>query len=229
MAPQLTVQLFAKAPVPGTVKTRLIPTLGSERAAALYMRMVEHAAAEVATACASIGNACGELWCSPDMASEFLRALARQYGLTMRKQCAGDLGSRMRDALQSAMPGRAMLLGSDCPLLDARALLDADQALRVHDAVFIPADDGGYALVGFRDSVADCFTNVAWSTERVMAQTRASLGAARKRWAELPSAWDVDTAADLARLSSDVRFSHLLVDVEPGHSPESDQSVMQPL
>lgn len=221
MQPELTLQLFAKAPVPGMVKTRLIPALGAERAALLYARMAEHAAWSVAAACAAIGAARGELWCTPDMNSEFLRTLAARHGLALRQQCAGDLGTRMREALQSALPGRAILLGSDCPLLDMKALLAAGRALHTHDAVFVPVEDGGYALIGFRRSVVDCFSNVDWSTDRVMAQTRALLGAAEARWKELPTAWDVDTAADLARLAADVRFSHLLTDVDPARAAQT--------
>lgn len=229
MQADLTIQLFAKAPEPGAVKTRLIPALGAQRAALLHERLVEHAGRSVAAACAAIGRAHGELWCSPDLSSNFLRALAERHGLTLRQQSAGDLGMRMRDALQSAMPGRAMLLGSDCPMLDPAALADADRALRTHDAVFVPVEDGGYALVGFRDTVTDCFSGVAWSTDQVMAQTRARLGATGIRWKELPTAWDVDTAADVQRLQADVRFAHLLPELEPMRPVESQQPFVQPL
>ena len=229
MQTELTLQLFAKAPAAGTVKTRLIPSLGAERAALLHARMVEHAAHSVAAACAAIGRARGELWCSPDLGSNFLRALAQRHRLTLRQQSAGDLGMRMRAALQSAMPGRVLLLGSDCPVLDPAALVDADRALRTHDAVFVPVEDGGYALVGFRDTVPDCFSGVEWSTGQVMAQTRTRLRAAGTRWKELPTAWDVDTAADVQRLQADVRFAHMLSGWEPIPPAEGPQPMVQPL
>lgn len=210
MTSAVTFQLFAKAPVTGMVKTRLFPVLGPQDAATLHARMVEHAARMIATACAAMPNSRGELWCSPDTTSEILRAIANRHGLILRQQPAGDLGTRMLFALQSAMPGHAILLGSDCPLLDAQVLIGAERALRSHDAVFVPVEDGGYALAGCRGEVPDCFAGMAWSTGEVMAQTRARMTAAGTRWMEFPVAWDVDTAADLVRLGADMRFSHLI-------------------
>ena len=210
MADAVTFQLFAKAPVAGAVKTRLQPALDAEGAAALYRRLVTQAATAVAGACGAIGGAGGELWCSPDAANPFLRDLADKHALRLREQASADLGTRMQTALAAAMPGRALLLGSDCPLLDAEMLVAATRALDRYECVLVPAEDGGYALIGCRDSVPDCFDGIAWSTGGVMIATRACLAARGTRWFELPPVWDVDTAAELARLARDVRFSHLL-------------------
>jgi uncharacterized protein len=229
MTAAVTFQLFAKAPIVGTVKTRLFSVLGPQDAATLHARMVEHAAHMIATACAAIPRSGGELWCSPDATSEVLRAIANRHGLILRQQPAGDLGTRMRFALQSAMPGHALLLGSDCPLLDAPMLIRADRALRAHDAIFAPVEDGGYALAGCRGAVPDCFTGIGWSTGEVMAQTRARMTAAGARWMELPVAWDVDTAADLVRLGADVRFSHLVAGLVLRRTAAAQQQLEQPL
>ncbi|MBP8295127.1 MAG: TIGR04282 family arsenosugar biosynthesis glycosyltransferase [Burkholderiales bacterium] len=210
MAAAVTFQLFTKAPVPGSVKTRLVPALDARDAATLHARMVEHAARAVALARAAIPGADAELWCSPDTTDPVLRAIADRHTLRLRRQPSGDLGARMRAALESALPARAILLGGDCPALDARTLIAADRALLAHSAVFVPVDDGGYALIGCRDAVPPCLDGMAWSTGDVMAATRARLAAAGVRWEELPCAWDVDTAADLARLAADTRFSFLV-------------------
>jgi uncharacterized protein len=229
MPPSVTFQLFAKAPVAGTVKTRLFPVLSARDAATLHVRMVEHAARMIATACAAMPQARGELWCSPDTSSEVLRAIANRHGLLLRQQPAGDLGNRMRFALQSAMPGHGILLGSDCPLLDAPVLISADRALRSHDAVFVPVEDGGYSLAGCRGTVPDCFAGIGWSTGQVMAQTRTRMSAAGIRWTELPVAWDVDIASDLVRLGADMRFSHLMAGLKVHGTAKAQQQTEQPL
>lgn len=210
MGDAITFQLFAKAPVPGAVKTRLQPVLDAEDAAALYRRLVTRAATAVAGACNAIADAHGELWCSPDATDPFLRGVAEAHSLRLREQASADLGARMQAALCAAMPGRALLLGCDCALLDAPMLTAAARALDGCACVLIPAEDGGYALIGCRDTVPDCFDGIAWSTGSVMAATRMRLQARGRRWVELPPVWDVDTAAELARLANDVRFSHLL-------------------
>ena len=221
MAAGTVLQLFAKAPVAGAVKTRLIPPLDAAGAVALHRRLTERAAAAVAAACAAIPDARSELWCSPGADDPWLRALANRHGLVPRVQPASDLGARMRSALAAAMPGRALLLGSDCPDLDAAYLIAARDVLERADAVFAPADDGGYALVGCRGRVPDCFGGIAWSTAAVMAQTRTRLRAGAVRWIELPPVRDVDRPADLERLAADPRYADLLAGLYPSATTRS--------
>jgi len=117
-------------------------------------------------------------------------------------QGEGDLGVRMHRALARALHTHrhALLIGSDVPALDAAMLQRADAALAQADAVFVPARDGGYALVGLRRAEASLFEGVDWSTSRVMAQTRERAAAAGLHIAELPPVADIDTPADLAHL-----------------------------
>jgi hypothetical protein len=91
-------------------------------------------------------------------------------------------------------------MGTDAPALDATVLRAAAQALRTHDAVFVPALDGGYALVGLRAAAPSLFSAMRWSTPQVMADTRARLAAAGLRHAELPALADIDEPADLQQL-----------------------------
>ncbi|MDH4389905.1 MAG: TIGR04282 family arsenosugar biosynthesis glycosyltransferase [Aquabacterium sp.] len=192
------VIVFAKAPVAGLAKTRLAPALGAAGAAALAQRMLRHALAQ-ATA-AAIGPV--ELCAAPDCAHPLLQAAAADCGATLADQGPGDLGARMHRAIRRhlAQHRQALLIGTDAPALDAAVLRQAAQALHDHDAVFVPALDGGYVLVGQRVADARCFTGMAWSHAQVMADTRQRLRAAGVRWAELAPVADIDTPADLQHL-----------------------------
>ena len=191
--------VFAKAPQPGSVKTRLIPLLGAEGAAALHAQLVERAL-ETAHA-ASFRRI--ELHCSPDIDDPFFRSCAGRFAVTLAAQAGGGLGARMLAAFESVLAShpRALLLGSDCPALAARHLRQADRALHEgSDAVFVPCEDGGYALIGLRRVDARLFDGIAWGGESVMADTRAHLKQLGWKWRELETLWDVDRPADYQRL-----------------------------
>jgi uncharacterized protein len=190
--------VFAKAPVPGQVKTRLAPALGSQGAALLAERMLCHALAQAAAA--DLGPV--ELCAAPDAAHPALHAAAAAHGATLAEQGPGDLGLRMHRAFARCLMrhGSALLIGTDAPSLDAATLRQAAQALQDHDAVFVPALDGGYALVGLRHADPRWFSDMTWSHARVMADTRERLRAAGARWAELPPVADIDEPDDLAHL-----------------------------
>jgi rSAM/selenodomain-associated transferase 1 len=191
--------IFARAPVPGAVKTRLVPLLGAEGAAALHVRLVKHALRTARRA----SFACTELHCSPDAEDPFFRFCAGHHGIAALAQARGDLGARMHTAFERALTTRprALLVGSDCPALAARHLRHADQALRDGaDAVFVPCEDGGYALVGLRRADERLFRDIAWGTETVMAETRRRLLTLGWRWRELEMLWDVDRPEDYERL-----------------------------
>jgi rSAM/selenodomain-associated transferase 1 len=192
------VIVFAKAPVPGLAKTRLAPALGEAGAAALAERMLHHALAE-ATA-ADVGPV--ELCAAPDATHPALQAAAAEHGARLTEQGTGDLGLRMHRALTRSLMrhGRALLIGTDAPALDAAVLRRAASAQQDHDAVFVPALDGGYALVGQRRADPRWFSDMRWSHDRVMDETRERLRAAGVRWAELPPVADIDEPVDLVHL-----------------------------
>jgi len=193
--------VFAKAPVAGAVKTRLIPALGAEAAAALAARLLAHTVAA--------GMAAGfdhvELCVAPDTSHPAFGALAAAHLLVLTVQGEGDLGARMDRALTRVLRHHhhAVLIGTDAPALDAARLRDAAQALRSADAVFVPALDGGYALVGLQRPQPALFQGIAWSTAQVMAQTRARALAAGLTWAERDPVSDIDEPADLVHLPAD--------------------------
>lgn len=191
------IVVFAKAPQPGRVKTRLAAALGAEAAARLHGRLLERA---VATALAA---GCGpvELHGSPARHG-YLRRLALRHGIRLVSQSEGDVGTRMYEAFRRGLRrhARMILIGSDCPELAPADLRRAGRLLRGCDAVIAPAEDGGYPLIGLRRASAAVFEGVEWSTEAVMAQTRERLARLGWRSRELRTLWDVDRPADLARL-----------------------------
>jgi uncharacterized protein len=194
------VIVMAKAPVAGLAKTRLAGVLGAAGAAQLAARMLRETVAQALAA----GLGPVELCAAPAPDHPAVHAALGDWAgrLDTSAQGEGDLGARMQRALERglALDGRALLIGTDCPGLDAARLVAAAAALDGHDAVFVPALDGGYVLVGMRRPVADLLSSMPWSTPEVMARTRDRLAAAGIDWAELPALADIDEPADLARL-----------------------------
>ena len=192
------VAVFARAPVPGEVKTRLIPRLGAAGAARLQAALVRRAL-QTATD-AGLGPV--SLWCAPDCAHPVLAACRDDFGVSLLPQRGADLGARMGNAFAAlCRPRGALLIGTDCPALTVAEIRAAAIALREgHDAVFVPAEDGGYVLVGLARPCAALFEGIAWGSSRVMTQTRQRLHAAGMRWRELAMSWDVDRPEDVARL-----------------------------
>jgi rSAM/selenodomain-associated transferase 1 len=184
------ILVFARAPVPGRCKTRLIPALGARGAAALHRRLVRRT-----LAAARASGHVVELWCAPDAAHGFFAACRRDYGVRLRRQPRGDLGRRMALALAgAAVP--AVLVGSDCPGFAARDFSDALAALAGHDCVLRPSSDGGYVLIGARRLERRALAGIAWSSGRELDQTRRRLRRLGLSVCEAAPLMDLDTPAD---------------------------------
>ena len=212
-ATETRVIVFARAPTPGQAKTRLIPLLGADGAAALQGLLLER------TLATAIAAAVGpiELWCAPSAQDPLLEAAMQRHGVDGFTQCDGDLGERMRHAAVCALAtaSRVLIIGTDCPALTPTDLRAAALALEErHDAVLIPAEDGGYVLLGLKWWDAQLFTDIAWGGDQVLAATRARLAGLNWCWHELPPLWDVDRPADVARL----RASGLLPELDHLHT-----------
>ena len=192
----VAVAILAKAPIPGLVKTRLIPAIGAHAAAVLQERLTERA---ITTALAAkVGPV--TLWCSPDATHSTFLKLVMQQRITLRRQPEGDLGARML-AATAASSSPVLVIGTDCPALTELHLRGAASALREgNDVIIIPAEDGGYVLIGTRTAQPALFADIAWGTKTVLAETRARVIDNRLVLAERPPLWDVDTESDLARL-----------------------------
>jgi rSAM/selenodomain-associated transferase 1 len=189
------IAVLAKAPLPGFAKTRLIATLGAEGAAALQARLIVRT---VETACrAATGPV--TLWVAPDATHQVFGALAARLPIDLEIQPDGDLGARMLAAFTAAKDP-TLVIGTDCPALTSAHLREAAETLREGiDAVVIPAEDGGYVLIGSRRPQPALFADMTWSTADVMAETRARLARLGLTSRELATLWDLDRPEDLAR------------------------------
>lgn len=192
------ILIFAKAPIPGQVKTRLIPRLGADRAAALHAELLTG----LITRLGPLPPAPLELWCALEPRHRLFRALAQDFQLTLHQQSDGDLGERMlQAATDSGHRARArILIGVDCPLLDRPYLERAIARLREGcDAVLGPAEDGGYVLLGLQEAPQSLFKGIPWGGAHVADLTRQRMRELGWSWDELPMLWDLDRPADLAR------------------------------
>jgi uncharacterized protein len=194
--PRTQLIVMAKAPVPGFAKTRLIPALGAEGAARLAQRLLAHTMLETHAACFDEVT----LACAPDPTHA---AFTAQDGVTLTAQGEGDLGARMQRAFEHAFAQgaqRVLMIGTDAPALDAAVLRQAAEALAGTEAVFVPAADGGYALIGLRRVLSALFADMPWSSSAVMALTRERLSQAAMHHIELPTVHDIDEPADLVHV-----------------------------
>jgi uncharacterized protein len=203
------ISVFAKAPVPGAVKTRLCPPLSAQQAAELHLRLLWHTLE--AASSAALGPI--ELCCAPDIHDLFFDRCRTYFGLRLKPQVAGDLGVKMGSALADGLThaDRAILIGSDCPTITADYLRQAADVLTTgHDVVLGPAEDGGYGLIGVFGAVPDIFTDIPWGTDLVMNATLGRLRNNGVKWCELPPIWDVDRPEDLVRLAEDPQLKYLM-------------------
>lgn len=193
--PQARVIVMSKAPLPGQVKTRLVPLLGRAGAARFYRTLLENTLEKLCTA----GLCPVELCCAPDTHQAFFADCRRRYPVTLTGQGRGDIGQRMSRAIAAALQraDRVVLVGADCPALTAD---DIDTALQRlgdgSDVVLGPAEDGGYYLLGMTRHHARLFESVPWGSAQVMAVTLQHIEALGLACSTLPVRADLDTPAD---------------------------------
>lgn len=163
------IVIFAKAPVAGLAKTRLIPALGAEAAARLARRMLLHTLQEASAAAVGPVECC----VTPHPSDPAWQGLPPLEGICWTAQAVGDLGMRMADAARraSAASEPVLLVGTDCPQLDAVLLRRAAELLHDSDAVLYPTFDGGYVLLGLRRFDPRLFEQIPWSTAEVADRT----------------------------------------------------------
>jgi rSAM/selenodomain-associated transferase 2/rSAM/selenodomain-associated transferase 1 len=193
------VAVLAKAPVPGQAKTRLAPLLGHAGAARAQRGFILRSLAtarHASTGPLTLHGAQGAV-------HRLFHLLRDRRGVICVPQAEGDIGERMAAVMLGHFANTPcpplLIVGTDCPVLKPEHLQQAADALQTHDAVLIPAEDGGYVLIGLRRALPAVFQRVDWSTPGVMAQTRERLSAAGARWHEMPVLWDVDDPADWQR------------------------------
>ncbi|MDH5324978.1 MAG: TIGR04282 family arsenosugar biosynthesis glycosyltransferase [Gammaproteobacteria bacterium] len=197
--PDTVVIVFAKAPQPGKVKTRLIPSFGARNAAQIHTALVEHTLSHLHRDC-SIPV---QLWCAPDSNHDFFKQCHLRWPVSLHRQQGQDLGQRMQHALSQALQHypNAIIVGTDCPAMDAELVQHAARCLQQGcDAVLAPADDGGYVLLGVRQVHPALFQDIAWGTDSVLQSTEKRLIQLGWHWQRLTECWDVDRPEDVTRL-----------------------------
>lgn len=209
--------VFTKPPIPGTCKTRLIPALGPEGAAALHRAM-----AEDVLACAQNAGLSVELAVTGCADHPWFT----QLSLPLSVQVEGDLGARMLAALT---PGPAIALGTDSPTLPVEVLRSATQLQT--DILLGPASDGGYWCIGWKTPQPALMREMPWSTDRVFPETVLRARQMGLGIQQLPTWYDVDTPAALAHLREHLRtlppsvaprtreFLHAAADRRPPRAP----------
>ncbi len=201
--------VFARYPEAGKTKTRLIPALGARGAAELHRQMAENTLArarELAQMREAKRSPSGESLTvevryaggNPELMREWLGD-----GIICQPQSEGDLGDRMARAFSSAFrtrTKRAILIGTDCPGLDAPGIGEAFERLQQHDLILGPATDGGYYLIGLKRSIPELFRGICWGTSEVLQQTLAIALQMELSYSLLPELRDIDRPEDLAIL-----------------------------
>ena len=200
---------FAKAPIQGRVKTRLQSALGEAGSLQLHRALVDYQfRIHQASAVSNL-----ELWCSAE--HDFFHQLVEGTGVQLVEQQGRDLGERMANAFAERLGqfNRVIIIGSDCPAINGEYITQALEALDDVPAVFGPATDGGYVLVGLNRLDQKLFTGVPWGSDKVMAVTRKRLSNLGWRWKELPALPDIDRPDDLVVLSNFAELKKCMAEV----------------
>ena len=187
---------FAKEPVPGLVKTRMQPTLSAEQACALHTDLLLWVCRTLCEA----KQADVELWVSGGRNHPAFEA-CRALGIDdLQTQSGGDLGDRMFQAISESLDHhqKIVLVGSDCPQIDADYLRRALLALDHNSLVLGPATDGGYVLIGATAIQAALFQGVSWGTDAVFGETVQRIEAQGFGWSQLRPLADIDRPEDLS-------------------------------
>jgi hypothetical protein len=197
--PDSALIIFAKAPIPGQVKTRLCPPLSPDEAASLHGSIV----LDMLERSRSLPSMDRFVACFPSPDHVFFKILEERHGVRLLAQAGEDLGARMAGALDDVFARgyrRALVIGTDLPTLPGSVFGEAFRLLDAHDLVLGPARDGGYYLIGLRKPAPELFAGIPWSTDRVLALTQSKASAAGLKTALLPVRRDVDTLDDLLAL-----------------------------
>lgn len=195
--PDTIVLIFSKAPVVGQVKTRLVPYISAEQAARLHAELT-HDRLQMCTAAALCDV---ELWCSPDSQHPFFIDCVRRYGIRSRTQAGDDLGERMANAIRRRLVhySKIIIIGADAPALQSDTLESVIAALDDAEVVLVPAEDGGYVLLGATRYREGMLASVPWGSERVLASTVRNLERLQMQHRLVGECWDVDRPEDLVR------------------------------
>lgn len=181
--------LFAKYPLPGYAKTRLIPALGAEGAARVHRHLTERTVDALMASQAPV-----EIRFAGAAEAAFRQWLGD--GAALVQQADGDLSDRL---IAASREEPHIFFGADTPDLSVAIIAQAILLLQAHDVVIGPADDGGYYLIGMQSARPELLTDMPWSTEQVLPETLRRCTAFGLKVALLPVLADCDRPEDLAR------------------------------
>ena len=187
--------VFLRKPEKGKVKTRLAATTGDDAALAIYKELISITLGQVTLL--GIPTYLFYEGGIPEVETQI-------PGFTYLLQSPGDLGHKMADALTFVLNRhrKAVIIGSDCPYLDAYILRESFSALAETDIVIGPALDGGYYLIGCKKMHPTLFDGIQWSTSTVLDQTRARIREANLTCTDLQPLEDIDTEEDWKKFRS---------------------------
>lgn len=168
--PKARIAILAKAPIPGTTKTRMQPELSPEQSAALQNKLIQ----QVCTTATQTALCPVELWCTPNTDHPVFRGMAQQHPIQLYIQEGRDLGERMYLCQQHKPNSPTLILGTDCPYLNKQHLTELLQAVidEPNEAAIMPALDGGYVAIACKQATEALFKDIDWGTEHVFGQTR---------------------------------------------------------
>ena len=199
--------IMTRYPLPGQVKTRLIPVLGAEGACRLHQKMVEHAMATVRNFSLVFP---ADIFVFFHGGSEVLMEVWLGSDAEYLPQPAGDLGTKMSAAFHAVFTRgfeTAMMIGTDCPDIDGHILSASFSLLGETDMVIGPAADGGYYLLGLKKNHDNLFKGIAWGSDQVCSQTLTAAEHAQLRVGFLPQLTDIDRPEDLVNIKDIPAFS----------------------
>lgn len=188
--------VFTRTPELGKVKTRLQPHLSAQQALECHLLLLRNTLKQIQSDQYQI-----EIWVTPQTEHPILKQLATDFSLSLHQQVGTDLGQRMHHCLNNHTQSgeHIVLIGSDCPDMDANYVQKAFAALQDHDVVLGPAKDGGYVLIGARQINTDVFKNIEWGSGRVYSQTVQKLSQAGLSFKSLTALDDIDNYYDVVK------------------------------
>jgi hypothetical protein len=195
--PDSVILVFAKAPVAGQVNTRLVPFISAEEAADLHEQFTRDRL-QMCTA----ANLCEvQLWCCPDTSHRLFSDCSRLFDVTLHKQKGADLGARMSHAIRHMLGTykNIIIIGTDAPALDSKTIAAVIRQLNDSDVVLVPAEDGGYVLLGVSTYHEQMLVDVPWGSGQVLSRTIANIESLGLKYELLGECWDVDRPEDLQR------------------------------
>jgi rSAM/selenodomain-associated transferase 1 len=198
--PDVLIIIFARAPILGQVKTRLIPCLGEQGATHLYQLLLDQTLKLVTASPLIKINLC----LTPESDTTYFTQRFNLSTKVITKQKGNDLGARMYHAMTQGLVQykKVILIGTDCPFMTQTDLSEAILALDHYQMVFSPAYDGGYVLVSAVNQLNNVFNSIDWGTAFVMSQTRVQLRQQHLLWHELKTQHDIDIEDDLKQLNN---------------------------